>query len=167
MKKIAKAMVIMFIMICIMIIYNALVSSIVPLKVSGSSNVENILYAMGAPEKDVPLIANAVRMASRQTDVPENLIIALMVSESNFDRNAVSVSGYTGLMQIPKQYDMKYIDINVLVGARIFREKMYVTHGNVHKAIILYKGWGVTDEKGIYNADKVIRIYKNINDREV
>lgn len=164
MKNIAKTVIITLILISIIAYYHKLISSVIPLHIGGIGEIENVLYALGAPEKDIPAIANAVRMASRQTDIPENLIIALMVSESNFNRAAVSSSGYTGLMQIPKQYDMKYIDVNVLIGARIFKEKLYMTHGNVHKAIILYKGWGVTDAKGIYNADKVIKIYKNINE---
>ena len=169
MKLILKSTVMSFVLIGILSIYSISLKSIVPHEMACGAKIENILYSMGAPENDVPEIANAIIMASRQTGVSENLIIALMATESNFNKNALSVSGYSGLMQIPRQYTqyggIKYIDINVLIGARIFKEKLYITGGDVHRAIILYKGWRPTDEKGIVNANRVMRIYTNINNR--
>lgn len=161
--NIIKTIAISIILMCIFIVYNNTLSSIVPLNTRGNTSIDDILFARGAPVKDIPHIAKAIKMAARQTDVSEYLILALMYTESAFDKEAVSVSGYYGLMQIPSKYnDIAYIDVNVLMGARIFKEKLYMTHGDIRKAIILYKGWKVTDEKGIYNADKVIRISKDM-----
>jgi hypothetical protein len=63
-------------------------------------------------------------------------------------------------MQIP--YDVKFIDANVLIGTRILQEHIRMSKGDLNKAIITYKGWKVTDEKGIYNAKKVMDLKKKM-----
>jgi hypothetical protein len=59
-------------------------------------------------------------------------------------------------MQVP--YSVYYEDANVLIGARIFMEKLKITKGDYRKALVLYKGWSLGDPKGLAQADKVINL---------
>lgn len=130
---------------------------IIPLKlVKQESVIEKNLATLGAPTKHREEISKAIDMASKQTGVPHQMITALMCTESRFDPEATSSLNYQGLMQIP--WKIKYIDANVLIGTRIFVDKLAYTKGNVRNAIIIYKGWKVQDKKGQFNADKVLQI---------
>jgi soluble lytic murein transglycosylase-like protein len=134
---------------------------IIPVKIEKRIDViEQNLIQLGAPEKHRKEIARAIRMASRQTGISHELITALMLTESSFKPDAKSCLNYHGLMQIP--YDVKFIDANVLIGTRILQEHIRMSKGDLNKAIITYKGWKVTDEKGIYNAKKVMDLKKKM-----
>ena len=102
-------------------------------------------------------IAKAVKIASDQTNISEEFIIALVFTESSGDVHAVSCKGYNGLMQIPQK--VFYPDANVIIGSRIFLEKMKIANNNVEKAIILYKGYEIGSKRGREQAKKVLVIY--------
>lgn len=110
-----------------------------------------------------PKIINAVEVAAKQTGLSECFLLVLMFTESSFDPKAVSKKNYKGLMQVP--YPVFYEDANVLIGARIFLEKLQLTKGDFKRAIIMYKGWAVDHPEGIRQADKVIQLTKKIRGR--
>ena len=108
-------------------------------------------------------ILKAVEMASRQTDLSQEFLLSLIYSESSFKKNALSKKNYKGLLQIPQ--NVPYEDANILIGARIFLEKLAITKGDYRKAIILYKGWPLNHPKGKKEADKVIKLTVNIKEK--
>ena len=107
---------------------------------------------------------DAVGVASKQTGLSETFISALMFTESNFNPKAVSSKNYQGLMQIP--HKVHYEDANCIIGSKIFLEKLKITKGDYKKAIILYKGWSISDPEGHRQAQKVmdlaVRLKENI-----
>lgn len=107
-------------------------------------------------------ILQAITLASRQTDLPEELLLSLMYSESSFQPKAVSSKQYQGLMQIPQK--VHYPDANCLIGARIFLEKLKVTDGDYRKAIIIYKGWNIDHPEGKRQADKVLALARKLKE---
>ncbi len=123
-----------------------------------------IKSGLGDPGKEV---INAAVVASKQTGLSGEFILALMYTESSFKRNAVSNKNYQGLMQIPQK--IHYPDANCLIGSRIFLEKLEMADGDKRKAIGLYKGYGSYIEKkwtvskeGYMKADHVLRIAHKI-----
>jgi Transglycosylase SLT domain. len=107
-------------------------------------------------------ILNAVSVASKQTKLSEPLLLSLMHSESSFDTRAVSSKNYQGLMQIPQK--VPWVDVNVLIGARILLEKLTATRGNVRAAIVLYKGWPLSSAEGNRQASKVIDLANKLRE---
>ena len=101
-------------------------------------------------------ILNAVTIASKQSGLSPEFILALMWTESSFKMNAVSGKNYQGLMQIPQRIHDE--DINCLIGAKIFVEKLKITQGDYRRALILYKGWALNHPEGKRQADKVIQL---------
>lgn len=85
------------------------------------------------------MIAHAVKLATRETGISSNMILALMKTESEFNERAVSPKRYKGLMQTPfASFD--YPDVDTLYGARILQDKMVEAKGNTLLALSLYKG---------------------------
>ena len=125
------------------------------------SQTELKMEKMGYPK----ILAGPIDLASQQTELSPEFIIALMHSESGFDERAVSSKGYKGLMQIP--FAVYYQDANILIGARIFKEKMDLAKGNVVMAIILYKGYANDIVRGRMQAEKVLRLYRKLKEMEV
>ena len=107
-------------------------------------------------ERPSQKIIKAAQIAGEQTGLSKPFLLCLMWSESSFKPNAVSSRNYRGLMQVP--YSVYYEDANVLIGARIFVEKLKITKGDYRKALVLYKGWPLGDPKGLAQADKVINL---------
>jgi soluble lytic murein transglycosylase-like protein len=138
-------------------------------KVGIASQLEESLHPLqkAALKAGLPLpslkIIDAVEMASKQVPIlPDYFIIALMHSESGFDPKATSKKNYKGLMQIP--FAIYYEDVNVLIGARIFKEKLKITDGDFRKAITIYKGWPVNHPEGKRQADKVLMLARKIKE---
>jgi len=125
------------------------------------SKTELKMEKMGYPTTLTP----SIDLVSRQTNLSPELLIALMHSESGFNEKAVSSRGYKGLMQIP--YPVYYQDANILIGARIFKEKIALSKGNMIMAIILYKGYANDIVKGRIQAEKVLRLYEKLKKMEV
>ena len=105
----------------------------------------------------------AIEIASEQTGLSEPFILALVFTESGCNPKAVSRKGYKGLLQIP--YAVYYEDANILIGARIFMDKLRITKGNFKKAVIIYKGYKLTDQRGHQQADKVLKLTKQIKEK--
>jgi soluble lytic murein transglycosylase-like protein len=109
-----------------------------------------------------PKIARAVKVASRQSGLSEDFLIALLMSESTGREYSVSSKGYQGLMQIP--FKVYYPDANLLIGAHIFNEKMRITKGNVEKALCLYKGYPIGSARGKQQARKVLAMCERLKE---
>jgi len=117
--------------------------------------VAAIKHGLGDPGEK---ILKAVQLASGQTGLSQPFILSLMHSESSFKPYTVSSKQYHGLMQIKPM--IFYEDVNVLMGARVFLEKLELTKGNVREAIVLYKGFRDDPKRGRMLADKVLRLAK-------
>jgi len=107
-------------------------------------------------------VTQAISLASQQTGLSPELLMALMFTESTFKQNIVSNKNYQGLMQIP--WKIYWEDANTLTGARILLEKLSLTKGNIKDALVLYKGWKLHDKKGEYEADKVITLARHLKE---
>ena len=110
-------------------------------------------------------MAISIDMVSKKTKIPQEFIIALMYTESTGNKNAVSCKGYKGLMQIP--HNVFYEDANLLIGARIFQEKMKLSNGNMEEAICRYKGYPIGSERGKQQAQKVLSLYYRLKKEKV
>lgn len=174
MKSISQFLLIGMIVIGIVFPYYKITNRLIPIAfVKKDSAIEKNLHSLGAPPKHIKEISSAISMASKQTGISHQMITSLMFTESRFNPNAKSCLGYRGLMQIP--YNVKYIDANVLIGTRIFKDKLEldVVNGDMKRAIIAYKGWPLVakskkDEKevkeGQHEADKVIKVYRKLTE---
>ena len=111
-------------------------------------------------------ILNAISLSSKQTGLSQELLLSLMHTESSMNSQAVSSKHYQGLMQIPKSDLLmhKEEDVNTLIGARILLEKLALTKGSLKEAIVLYKGWKITDSEGKRQADKVLALMKKLRE---
>lgn len=103
-------------------------------------------------------VKKAILLVAEIENIDPLFITSLMFTESTFHPNVISPKGYQGLMQIP--YYVPYMDINTLIGVRIFKQKLKLADGDMVKALCWYKGWKITDAEGIKQARKVIRLYR-------
>jgi hypothetical protein len=99
--------------------------------------------------------------AGRQAGVDPLLIVAVMAVESSFNPIAESVAGAKGLMQIiPKYHPEKFVEFggehaifdprtNILVGARIIREYLSASSGDIFTALQTYAG-ALADRDAVY-----------------
>lgn len=101
--------------------------------------VSNQLKYLGAPEEKIQRLTDAIKYASFVTSISEELIIALIKTESNFKAKAISSKRYKGLMQTPSATFI-YFDVDILHGCRIFEDKLKIAKGNMLRALSLYKG---------------------------
>ena len=134
-------------------------TAFVPVTISKTSLTEKKLALVGISKK-INLI-RSIDFASSQYDISPEFIIALTLTESSFNENAISSKGYKGLMQIPQRVPP---DANILIGSRIFREKMSLVSNDIEKAICLYKGYKIGSKDGIKQAKKVINLYNTIKE---
>ena len=160
MKRVIELASLMVIMAIMLFQFHTFNKMFIPVSLKDDNIVELKLLKLGAPQNKVKSLADAITVASKQTDISSNLLIALIYTESSFNHNAKSSKNYNGYMQIP--YILPWADANVLIGARILKEKLRITDGDLKKALCLYKGWKVTDSRGLFEANKVIKLYKSI-----
>jgi soluble lytic murein transglycosylase-like protein len=101
--------------------------------------------------QEATLIARAVISAANEYAMSPALLLAVIATESGFDRQAVSVAGAQGLMQIlpaahPQVFaagnDMTEPAENVRVGSSILREYLDASGGNLGVALKRYSGGG-------------------------
>jgi soluble lytic murein transglycosylase-like protein len=125
---------------------NNLTDNINPVKVENKiskdnrkETIERKIRFLKAPERDIKELTGAIDIVSRVTNKHPDLIIAIMSTESEFKRNAVSSKGYKGLMQTPRA-SFEHLDVDTLYGVRILEEKLKTTDGDLLKALALYKG---------------------------
>lgn len=124
-----------------------------------TSRAEIALYKLEAPTKKIPELSRAVTHAANITDISPELLVALIKTESTFNYRAVSSKGYKGLLQTPWA-TQKWADIDILYGARILREKLEYSDGDLRLALTLYKG-GDNSLAREY-ADQTLKLYKSL-----
>lgn len=106
---------------------------------SSDAKIIASLKFLSVPEHKHKMLVRCVKIASSSTIFDEELIIALMCTESEFNPRAVSPKKYKGLMQTPKA-TFKYPEVDTLYGAMILEDKYNEANGNLLKALTLYKG---------------------------
>lgn len=101
--------------------------------------------------QEATLIARAVISAANEYAMSPALLLAVIATESGFDRQAVSVAGAQGLMQIlpaahPQVFasgnDMTEPAENVRIGSSILREYLDASGGDLGVALKRYSGGG-------------------------
>ncbi|QIE27368.1 Transglycosylase SLT domain protein (plasmid) [Caballeronia sp. SBC1] len=101
--------------------------------------------------QEATLIARAVISAANEYAMSPVLLLAVIATESGFDRQAVSVAGAKGLMQIlpaahPQVFasgnDLTEPAENVRVGSSILREYLDASGGDLGVALKRYSGGG-------------------------
>jgi soluble lytic murein transglycosylase-like protein len=153
-----KKIIMFLLLLLVMTVVDAHRQLIVPVKIQNNENTTLVkLQTLGIESEK---IASSIDMASRQSGLSREFLIALMFTESRGIEKATSSMGYKGLMQIP--WPVYYTDANVLIGAHIFNEKMKITNNDMKKALCLYKGYPINSERGIQQANKVIKIYAKL-----
>lgn len=106
-------------------------------------------------------VAEGIKIASNQHSLSPEFIIALIYTESTFNKYAKSSKDYKGYMQIP--YSLYEPTENIMIGSRLMREKLTIAKGDILKAICLYKGWGLNPPpEGIKQAKKVLVLYHKL-----
>jgi len=134
----------------------------VPVSISDAdpivTNAEVVLRAAGADKNKIPLLSRSVANASRVTDFSPALIVALMKTESQFKRDAVSSKGYKGEMQTV--WASEYSEVNILFGAKVLETKYRIAGGDLLRALSLYKG-GDNPEARRY-AQKTMSLYMTL-----
>lgn len=105
---------------------------------TGKTAYENVLA--GASQ-----FADIIAKASEKYGVPEKLIAAVMKQESNFNANAVSYAGATGLMQLmpgTARYlgviDAKNPEQNIMGGAKYLGQLLKKFDSNIQLALAAY-----------------------------
>jgi len=132
-----------------------------PISIQNDTKIIESLNYVGVHGKHATEIAKGIKIASEQHNLTPEFIIALIFTESTFNKYAKSSKDYEGYMQIP--FALYEPTENIMIGSRIMREKLTITKGNVLKAICLYKGWGHNPpEEGIRQAEKVLKLYDKL-----
>lgn len=95
-------------------------------------------------------ILKAVHRHATRTDVPPELVLAVIDVESNFDRFAISSASALGLMQVMPFWipELGYkdknqlfnIDTNILLGCRILKFYLDLERGNLIQGLARYNG---------------------------
>lgn len=123
-----------------------------------TSQLENVLSSLKCPVRKVKEVAQAIELASDQTNLNSILLACLLQTESGFNPKAVSEKNYKGLMQTPTA-TFKWADVDILHGARILEEKLKLTKGDIVLALALYKGGNNPMAKR--QANQVLALYNS------
>jgi soluble lytic murein transglycosylase-like protein len=116
------------------------------------ANVAAVLWQQfRVARREAMLIAQAVLSAANEYAVSPVLLLAVIATESGFDRQAVSVAGAEGLMQIlPTAHpqvvasgkDLTEPAENVRIGSSILRGYLDASGGDLGAALKRYSGGG-------------------------
>lgn len=100
------------------------------------------------PEERIKIL-KLVHLEASRVDLPPELILAVIETESNFDRYAISVAGAIGLMQIMPFWldeigrpndNLLHIDTNLRYGCTILRFYYDKENGDLRRALGRYNG---------------------------
>jgi len=161
--KIVHSIIFVMVVVLMVGVFHLQNTMITPIQLNKANNSTLIkLNQVGIKSKEMAI---SIDMVSKRTRIPQEFIIALMYTESTGNKYAVSCKGYKGLMQIP--HNVFYEDANLLIGARIFQEKMKLSNGNMEEAICRYKGYPIGSERGKQQAQKVLSLYYRLKKEEV
>lgn len=133
----------------------------------------NIVNVTNKDEDIKTTIESVVQKASEKYGIDENLIKSIIKIESNFNPNAVSKAGATGLMQImPFNYedlgitDPFDIEQNIEGGTKYIKKCLDMYNGDVQMALMAYNGGcgrmasrGVTSINDLYKMPKETQNY--------
>jgi hypothetical protein len=105
-------------------------------------DIERKLRQLKTPKNKIPEISHAIKLASTESGIGHNWILAIMYTEApEFKYNTTSSKGYKGLMGTPgNKTTGEYPDVDTLHGIHILEEKLAETNGNMMDALTLYKG---------------------------
>jgi soluble lytic murein transglycosylase-like protein len=94
-------------------------------------------------------ILKLVHLEAARADLPPELILAVIETESNFDRYAISVAGAIGLMQIMPFWldeigrpddNLLHVDTNLRYGCTILKFYLDKEEGDLRRALGRYNG---------------------------
>jgi soluble lytic murein transglycosylase-like protein len=123
------------------------------------------------PTKARTIVQETIRQGARHKLKPE-LILAVIIAESDARERAVSRRGARGLMQIIPRWHGKKIrqiggpqalfkpDKNIAVGTAILAEHLKHHRGNLRKALLRYSG-NRANPRSRY-PDKVLKVYRKL-----
>jgi len=165
--QIFKVAVALFLILAIFSVVHDYLNFCVPVQFQDElENTKVLLTKMKVDPKKLNEFSIAVKTASRLTGFAEELLIALVYTESRWITTACSPKGYKGLAQIP--YDLWDPDINVLTGAKELAKKLIQSKGDLKQALMRYKGYKDLDcKEGKEDAERVIRIARDLRNSKV
>ena len=123
------------------------------------NELKEVLLKLGCPSKNANKMTTAVLEGADKISIDPKLIAALIRTESDFDKKAVSEKGYKGLMQTPIATH-QWEDVDVLIGCRILEEKIGYAKGDIRLALALYKGGN--NPMARKQAEQVITLYRSL-----
>lgn len=101
-------------------------------------------------------LANSFYDIGMDTQLDPLLLCSIAQTESRFRLDARSPKNYVGILQTPFA-TMKWADVDILIGARILKDKLWISNGDLLKALQLYKGGN--NPEALKEAEEVLRIY--------
>jgi len=123
------------------------------------AEIKATLLKLGCPNDNVDKMTTAVLEGADKIRIDPKLIAALIRTESDFNKEAISIKGYRGLMQTPVATH-QWEDVDILIGCRILEEKLGYAKGDIHLALALYKGGNNPMAKR--QAQEVIKLYRSL-----
>ena len=134
---------------------NRPLTAVVQSAAAGSPQVADVATVLWqqfrVARREATLIAQAVVSSANEYAMSPVLLLAVIATESGFDRQAVSVAGAQGLMQIlpaahPQVFasgdDLTEPGENVRIGSSILREYLDASGGDLGVALKRYSGGG-------------------------
>ena len=111
-------------------------------------------------------IHSAVKRASKEYGIDENLIYAVIKQESDFDSTCTSSVGAAGLMQImPSNFshlgitDAYNVDQNINGGTKLLKEYLNQYGGDIQMALMAYNGGpGTMQRRGVSSASDLYKM---------